>query len=105
KLFLKRYCQRLGKPPMRLTENAMQGMQSYPWPGNIRELEHLIERLVATQSGSMIDVSNIPVDYFLISMESLTQTAAPLDSAMALGVERSYYRKATTLFEKNLISK
>jgi DNA-binding NtrC family response regulator len=52
--FLRRYAARNGRPVPHLTEDAVSLLATYPWPGNIRELEHSIERAVALAGGQMI---------------------------------------------------
>ena len=47
--FLKRYNARFRKQIQGITESTMAMLQKYWWPGNIRELENLIERLVAVE--------------------------------------------------------
>jgi transcriptional regulator with GAF, ATPase, and Fis domain/AmiR/NasT family two-component response regulator len=42
--FLQKIAKKLGKKLSGLSETSMQQMQAYHWPGNIRELEHLLER-------------------------------------------------------------
>jgi transcriptional regulator with PAS, ATPase and Fis domain len=43
-----------------ITDRALDAMRSYPWPGNIRELENLIERgLIITSPGQMVDVDDL----------------------------------------------
>ncbi len=44
--FVKRYCAELKKAPLALTPEAIQAITTYPWPGNIRELENAIQRAV-----------------------------------------------------------
>lgn len=44
--FLRRYCRQMGRPPKALSEDSKQALMSYGWPGNIRELENLIQRAV-----------------------------------------------------------
>nr|MBX2875631.1 sigma 54-interacting transcriptional regulator [Saprospiraceae bacterium] len=44
--FLKRYSRKLGKPLVKLSEGSQEDLLAYAWPGNIRELEHIIERAV-----------------------------------------------------------
>ncbi len=44
--FLSRACQRLGRPPLRLTPEALQTLAEYSWPGNVRELRSVMERAV-----------------------------------------------------------
>ena len=44
KAMLERFCLLHGKRVEGLTDKAMRALQQYPWPGNIRELENMIER-------------------------------------------------------------
>jgi len=44
--FMDRYKQKYHKPALELTENALTQLKNYPWPGNIRELDHCLERSV-----------------------------------------------------------
>lgn len=43
-----------------LTPAAMAALQAYPWPGNIRELENIVERLVVTSPTPLVDVNDLP---------------------------------------------
>ncbi|MBK7928082.1 MAG: sigma 54-interacting transcriptional regulator [Bryobacterales bacterium] len=49
--FIRHSCRRMGLPEPRLTEGAVRAMQAYDWPGNIRELQHVIERAVILGRG------------------------------------------------------
>jgi PAS domain S-box-containing protein len=49
--FVKQICSRLGRPPARLRKTDVERMQSYNWPGNIRELQNIIERALITSKG------------------------------------------------------
>jgi RNA polymerase sigma factor (sigma-70 family) len=44
--FIEQCSRKLGRPPARLTPSAIEALQHYSWPGNIRELEHIIERAI-----------------------------------------------------------
>ena len=44
--FLEQACRRLGVPSRRLKQRHVEALQSYPWPGNIRELQNVVERAV-----------------------------------------------------------
>jgi DNA-binding NtrC family response regulator len=50
----------------------MQIMAAYPWPGNIRELENLIERLVAVTGKELITQEDLPFEYHLAGIDSRT---------------------------------
>jgi len=49
--FLTRFCKKLSKPPMSLTEEALDVIRRYSFRGNVRELENLMERCAALNSG------------------------------------------------------
>lgn len=46
------------RPPL-LTPTALQQLQSYPFPGNVRELENILERVLALMNGDQIDVADL----------------------------------------------
>jgi transcriptional regulator with PAS, ATPase and Fis domain len=47
----------------RVSPLALKCLMDYSWPGNIRELEHLIERLVVTVRGSVIEEGHLPPEF------------------------------------------
>lgn len=53
KHFLTRLCQKHNKPQLQLKIKHIQALQAYHWPGNIRELVHVIERAVITSEGQL----------------------------------------------------
>ena len=58
--FLARFCRKLGKAPMSLTGEALELLRAYRFPGNIRELENLMERCVALNPGGAIGPELFP---------------------------------------------
>ncbi|WP_433900961.1 sigma-54-dependent transcriptional regulator [Sphingobacterium puteale] len=52
--FLAKYASKLNKNIVGFTANALAQLQAYPWPGNIREMQHLIERTVLLTKDPMI---------------------------------------------------
>ncbi|MEZ4380516.1 MAG: sigma-54 dependent transcriptional regulator [Nannocystaceae bacterium] len=61
--FIRRCNDRLGKEVAGITSAALAALERYAWPGNIRELENLIERMVLFASGAQIDVGDLPESY------------------------------------------
>src|SRR5207237_8932607 len=58
--FLKRFGAEHGRSRLRLSPEATRRLDDYPFPGNVRELENLIERAVALSSGSEVTVDALP---------------------------------------------
>jgi two-component system NtrC family response regulator len=57
--FLARLVQR-GLTPRTLARETLTRLLRYDWPGNVRQLEHLIEQMVVTTPGSVIEPENLP---------------------------------------------
>jgi DNA-binding NtrC family response regulator len=49
--FVKRYAEKAGKQIRKIDKNTLELCQAYPWPGNIRELQNIVERAVILSSG------------------------------------------------------
>ncbi|MCM2250604.1 MAG: sigma-54 dependent transcriptional regulator [Geothrix sp.] len=58
--FIRRFCQKLGKAPMQLHADTMTQLLAYRFPGNVRELENLMERCVALNPGGPITRDLLP---------------------------------------------
>ncbi|MCD0487866.1 sigma 54-interacting transcriptional regulator [Pedobacter sp. MC2016-14] len=59
--FLLREAKKTAKKPKRLSKAAVKTLQAYDWPGNIRELEHVIERTILLTKGEVIKEIELPV--------------------------------------------
>ncbi|MDJ1482673.1 sigma-54 dependent transcriptional regulator [Cytophagaceae bacterium YF14B1] len=60
--FLEIYTRKIGKQITGLSDKVLEALVQYSWPGNIRELEHFIERAVLLTQTGMIQHVSIPVD-------------------------------------------
>jgi two-component system nitrogen regulation response regulator NtrX len=58
--FIESYCKENGYRRKYLTPDAMSALRAYDWPGNIRELKNIIERLMIMSSSDTIDVADLP---------------------------------------------
>jgi two-component system response regulator AtoC len=58
--FLEKFNRRLGKRVEGIDPEAMQLLQAYGWPGNIRELENLMERSVLFADGPIVEAAQLP---------------------------------------------
>jgi DNA-binding NtrC family response regulator len=60
--FLDFYCQEHGKPPKRLSPEALEILSRFPWPGNVRELRNVIESVVVFHQGEVVQPADLPVE-------------------------------------------
>ncbi|MEM0927314.1 MAG: sigma 54-interacting transcriptional regulator, partial [Planctomycetota bacterium] len=74
--FLEASCERMGRPPLSLTKKVAEALKAYDWPGNIRELQNLMERATITAKGTKLQVQ-LPLTESLAA-ESLA-TDSPID--------------------------
>jgi transcriptional regulator of acetoin/glycerol metabolism len=55
---MKVYCEKYNKPALELKEEALQKLKRNPWPGNIREFQHAIEKAVILAESDKIRSSD-----------------------------------------------
>lgn len=82
--FLTKSAQISGKPTKRITKDVLMRLTDYNWPGNIRELENIIERCVVVTQGELICVKDLPEyinSYEFKDIEEL-QSSESLDDAL-----------------------
>ncbi len=89
--FLRRYNQKFRKQMKGIAESTLRLLGGYWWPGNIRELENLIERLVAISDKEWITDEDLPYELHVAELE-----AAPPGSENVL-------ERAVSTFERNFI--
>jgi two-component system response regulator HydG len=58
--FVKKHALRLSRPELHPDADAMRAILDHPWPGNIRELEHAIERGLLLARGEAITLADLP---------------------------------------------
>ncbi|WP_303721055.1 sigma-54 dependent transcriptional regulator [Malonomonas rubra] len=75
KHFLTKICKEMNRPLMALDHQALQSIEAYDWPGNVREMENVIERTIALTDGNLITCNDLPSDIGSASREK--STSAP----------------------------
>ena len=61
--FIDKYSRQLGVPLRGLTPQAMDSLMQYAWPGNIRQLQNVIERAVIMCDGDQVDLEHLALDH------------------------------------------
>ena len=96
--FRARASRRLNKPIKGIDERALRALMRYPWPGNIRELQNIIERASVLAQDSVIRLENLPVVFTELALnEGRAEANQPTPSF------RSQRDKHIGQMEKNLL--
>jgi len=67
--FLEKNCRSMQRPIMHLEKEALEALEAYPWNGNVRELENIMERVVALTEGNLITLRDLPTNIVKIYLE------------------------------------
>ncbi|HIJ88756.1 MAG TPA: sigma 54-interacting transcriptional regulator [Desulfuromonadales bacterium] len=73
--FIKRYNDKFDREILGVSENVMEVFRAHDWPGNIRELEHVIERAIILCTSNIIAVNDLPDSVLHDSRHVTTATA------------------------------
>ena len=65
--FIKRFAKRNQKDVVDIAPEALQQLIRFEWPGNVRQLENCIERMVVTAHARVLDVDNLPPEVLPVS--------------------------------------
>jgi two-component system response regulator PilR (NtrC family) len=60
--FLDKYRERVGKPTLGISKPALECLEAYDWPGNVRQLENVVERAVALEATDEIRPESLPAE-------------------------------------------
>jgi transcriptional regulator with PAS, ATPase and Fis domain len=90
--FLKKYSYKYDKPALKLNSQAQEKLLKYNWPGNIRELEHSIEKVVILSENNILKAD----DFFLRPV-----SGGPKAEADTLKLEEMEKRLIVLALDKN----
>jgi formate hydrogenlyase transcriptional activator len=91
--FIDRYSSKLGNPIRRIDRKSLELLQSYPWPGNIRELQNVIERSLIVCDGEDFSVDESWLSHERqprrpLAEELVDQEKETIEAALALSAGR-----------------
>jgi DNA-binding NtrC family response regulator len=79
--FLDKFCIENNRATMGIDPEAMAALKSHYWPGNIRELQNVVERAVALCQGNMVELADLPDEVRQYSPED-DQITLPVGASM-----------------------
>ena len=82
--FIKKYCTSMNKPPASIDISALKRLQEFNYPGNIRELENMIERAIVVGDGKRITLKDLPLEKTIVN--SSTESLDDFEKAFILQI-------------------
>jgi two-component system response regulator AtoC len=107
--FIRRFKLKLKKEVRGVTDQAMERFLAHPWPGNIRELENVIERCMLFCDGDRIEAGDLPPEMRVGSLTSTPVDTKSVEADAPAGTDRptpglkEAVREATSRVERELI--
>ncbi len=99
---LEKYSKRLGKQVERLSDDALALLKRYGWPGNIRELENVLERTLLFCDRRVIEAEDLPPEIHGRAVEPAGEVTAPPPGVTGL---KDAVRLATERLEREMIER
>jgi two-component system response regulator AtoC len=102
--FVKRFSLELNKPVREVAPEAMQALQRYSWPGNIRELQSVLKQSLLQMQGAALLAAQLPHQVRTCLVETFATTAAFQndDLALDLFIQRAIESGAENLYAMTL---
>jgi len=82
RIFYTKLTTSLGRPEQRIPESYIKALQSYSFPGNIRELQNIIERSMIMSPNGALDISHLPQEVLNNRKDYLIDTELSKESIM-----------------------
>lgn len=97
--FLKKYSDNLSKNIVKISTDAMLRLKLYSWPGNIRELEHVIERAIVFCNNDYLNSSDIEFDQ---EVEERHLSLREEKAQLIANFEKNYLESILTAYDGNV---
>ena len=102
--FTERFSERLGRPQRRVSPLAEQAMVEYSWPGNIRQLENVVERMVLLAEGDELEVSDLPPEVREGERDPEAGVDTARDDSLPSGKLKDIVKQSSQKLERDLIA-
>ncbi|MCD6580511.1 MAG: sigma-54-dependent Fis family transcriptional regulator [Desulfuromusa sp.] len=102
RFFVEKICKEMNRPQVSIGVDAIQAMEAYSWPGNVREMENIIERTIALTDSMIIGCEDLPSDIgkkipgSILSAPQITSKGIEMNRVIA-DIEREMIQQAMEL--------
>ena len=96
--FLEIYCRKYKRPVKNISAEALKKLQRYSWPGNIRELQHVLERTTIISTNSRLEAE----DFYFLTEPTTAATIEVPDTLNLDEMEKETVRRAMEKFNGNI---
>lgn len=96
--FIKMYCGKYRKPIKKIGPLTLKKLQKYQWPGNIRELQHALERAIIMSDSNVLS----PEDFFFLNQKAESKAESEPETFNLDDVEKSVIQKAVNRHGGNI---
>jgi DNA-binding NtrC family response regulator len=86
--FIKKYCTLMNRPLIPMDSAALRRLEEHPFPGNIRELENMIERAIVIGNGKKIFLKDLPLGTAMVN--SNTESLDDFEKGFILQILNKY---------------
>lgn len=105
--FLEMYARQYNRPVTGISPEAMQRLLAYSWPGNIRELENIIQQALILAAGELMGAPDIQIPQSHVTTKPKTGTFEEFNKAKKKIIdtfEKNYLIKLLTKFNGDMVS-
>jgi len=96
--FLEKYCKQMGKNLISMTHRALTALMNYDYPGNVRELENILQRAIILNDCDFIDIEHLPfevqknIDFYSDPQRNLDDTFQKAKQKVVEMFEKQFIR-------------
>jgi DNA-binding NtrC family response regulator len=99
-VLLERVCERIGRPLLGISEDALRWLLAYHWPGNVRELANILERAVVLADHDVLVLDDIVLPDARAGEDGFLERAARRGLSLS-DVERAYIQAVVSVTSDN----
>ncbi len=92
-VFLKKFSQKHRKPAPIILPEALEALSEFPWPGNVRQLQNVIENIIALNTSTQLHLEDLPAD--ILSFKSSPESEVRSIAAPSLEAREKEHILAT----------